>query len=52
MFRNHDNSLVISNIFSVAAHIGTCGHSFCGECGWEWISQNVGAILPKGDDDL
>ncbi|KIM85518.1 hypothetical protein PILCRDRAFT_367399 [Piloderma croceum F 1598] len=24
----------------VAAHIGTCGHSFCGECGWEWISQN------------
>jgi hypothetical protein len=50
MFRKRDNSLVISNIFSVAAHIGTCGHSFCGECGWQWISQNVSAILAKGDN--
>ncbi|TFK57489.1 hypothetical protein OE88DRAFT_140020 [Heliocybe sulcata] len=25
----------------VAAHVGNpCGHCFCGECGWAWISKN------------
>ncbi|EPQ60973.1 hypothetical protein GLOTRDRAFT_30008, partial [Gloeophyllum trabeum ATCC 11539] len=24
-----------------AAHVGNpCGHCFCGECGWAWISKN------------
>ncbi|KIP11446.1 hypothetical protein PHLGIDRAFT_63738, partial [Phlebiopsis gigantea 11061_1 CR5-6] len=24
------------------AHIGNpCGHSFCGDCGWDWISKTV-----------
>ncbi|EGN94073.1 hypothetical protein SERLA73DRAFT_62996, partial [Serpula lacrymans var. lacrymans S7.3] len=26
---------------SVAVHIGNpCGHSYCAECGYEWISKN------------
>ncbi|KDQ54769.1 hypothetical protein JAAARDRAFT_135093 [Jaapia argillacea MUCL 33604] len=25
----------------VAAHLGNpCGHCFCGDCGWAWISKN------------
>jgi len=37
----HEMTCPICCDIFVAAHLGNpCGHSFCGECGWEWISKN------------
>lgn len=33
----------------MAAHVtNPCGHSFCGECGNQWLKINVGIDLPLG----
>ncbi|KAJ7666459.1 hypothetical protein B0H17DRAFT_265555 [Mycena rosella] len=32
---------------SVATHLfNPCGHSFCGDCGWQWIIKNKNAGCP------
>ncbi|KAF8213433.1 hypothetical protein K438DRAFT_1707207 [Mycena galopus ATCC 62051] len=42
----YKNSLYPS-IRSVASQILNCGHSFCGECCWQWVINKVGPLRSK-----
>ncbi|KAJ7770788.1 hypothetical protein DFH07DRAFT_735143, partial [Mycena maculata] len=32
---------ICCDIFAATHLLNPCGHSFCGECVWQWIQQNV-----------